>query len=136
METTESKYLKKLVECRKLKEKCAYQEAMIEQMMSGCDGKCALHECICEKDQRLIDLKEDIAQLEFEKSYLEFQRDEFEKAANSWMSDCDKLKEMIEAKDDALMEVLKTATQETSWSIASCTEEKIKKALGIIEVKK
>lgn len=44
--------------------KIAYLEAMIQQMKDGCDGGCALDECVCEKDQRVVGLKGELDALQ------------------------------------------------------------------------
>lgn len=52
-----------------------YLEAMIEQMKDGCNGYCTLDECICEKDQRVIDLKEEVKDVtrEYDEAQLSWQ---------------------------------------------------------------
>ena len=47
-----------------LKARIAELEAMQKQMMNGCDGHCALDECVCEKDQRVEDLQDHVRELE------------------------------------------------------------------------
>ena len=53
-----------IVERVALKSRIAELEAMQKQMMNGCDGHCALDECVCEKDQRVVDLQDHVRELE------------------------------------------------------------------------
>lgn len=55
--------LKALNDAAERDSKIAYLEAMIQQMKDGCNGGCALDECVCEKDQRVVDLKEEVDDL-------------------------------------------------------------------------
>lgn len=93
-----------------------YLEAMIDQMQNGCDGFCALNECICEKDQRVIDLKEEVEDITLE-------RDKAQAMVMSWQNVFESIeahiKDRIEMNDDANPERYLRIIQ----SCASCVIE-------------
>ena len=47
-----------------------YYKRMFTQMQDGCDGGCAPDECVCGEHQRILDLKDALAELQRERDAL------------------------------------------------------------------